>query len=131
MGGDPDEPAYKWSRAIRNGDLFVSATTVGEVEAATQQIPPNEAEKRRRYEHLLNWGIPQMFGRRLLEIDLQIAREWGRVKQRVFSMGVDVSPEEAMEIAIARVSGYQYVAREEPHHAELGIIVVDPWNLSA
>jgi predicted nucleic acid-binding protein len=126
-----DDPVVRWSRTVRNDELFVSVVTIGEIEAAAQNLPPEDAAKRHRYLDLLERHVPRVFGSRLLNVTLAIAREWGRVRQQAAATGAPVSAEEAMEIATARLAGYDYVAVERAHHGPLGVRVVDPWAMSS
>lgn len=122
-----DNPVVQWKRTVRNDEIFVSVVTLGEVEAAVQDLPPERSAVRKDYQAKLDHHIPLMFGNRILPVDLRLAREWGRVRQRARALGSDLATEEAMEIATALVSGYTYVAKGKSYHAQLGVDVLDPY----
>lgn len=126
LAGNGADPVVQWSLTVRNEEIFVCALTLGEVEAAAQALPAAESAKRQRYADLLDREIPRMFEARILTTDLSVAREWGRVKQQAQANGIPITAEEAMEIAAARLNGYQYVATARPQHALLGVAVIEP-----
>ena len=126
LAGDPDHPAARWSRLVDNAELFVSVITLGEIEAAAQDLPPEKATSRQHYLHLLDVHVPRVFGNRILEVTLSLAREWGRVMQQARALGFHLSAEEGMEIATARQEGYTYLTTPAPHHGPLGVQVLQP-----
>jgi predicted nucleic acid-binding protein len=126
LAGNDANPVVQWSLTVRNEEIFVCALTLGEVEAAAQALPAAESAKRQRYADLLDREIPRVFGGRILTANITVAREWGRVKQQAQANGIQITAEEAMEIATVRLTGYQYVTTTKPHHAWFGVTVVEP-----
>lgn len=127
LAANPSDPVVRWKETVADGEVFLSAVTIGEVEAAVQALPPSESDKRRRYEQRLDGIIPVAFQGRILPVDVQIARTWGRIRQQALAHGWPLEAEAAIEIATAVVFNFEYVTRREDFHSNLGLRVVDPW----
>ncbi len=72
----------QWFEAQRTADLYLSVMTIGEIEhGISRQERLNPAFAR----DLAAWldSVLNMFGDRILNVSLSVARRWGRLSQRL------------------------------------------------
>ena len=123
---EPDtHPVIAWKRGVRNEQVFVSVISVGELVDAIAAVPSPVV--RSQWESRLHEHLPNAFHARILDVDLNTAREWGLVRSAQ-STGEMLSAEESLLIATARVNGFSLLTRRAAHHERLGVSVIDPWS---
>ncbi len=118
-------PVIAWKRGVRNEQVFVSVISVGELVDAIAAV--HSPVVRRQWESRLHEHLPNAFHARILDVDLNTAREWGLVRSTQ-STGEILSTEESLLIATARVNGFSMLTRRAAHHEPLGVSVIDPWS---
>ena len=100
----------QWIGKVSSRDLFVSVVTIGEIERRIErqrQLDPSFAES------LGGWldTVLRTYERRILPIDIAVARRWGRLSQRIGNKGLDLAVaatalEHGLTIAIRNVSDF-------------------------
>ena len=79
-----------WIREVPSQDLFVSVLTVGEIERGIErqrQLNPEFAER------ITSWldMILRTYERRILAVDVAVARRWGRLSYLIGNKGIDLA----------------------------------------
>ncbi|MFT5446538.1 MAG: putative nucleic acid-binding protein [Gammaproteobacteria bacterium] len=120
-------PVIAWKREVRNEQVFVSVISVGELVDAIAAV--RSPVVRKQWESRLHEHLPNAFHARILDVDLNTAREWGLVRGTQ-SAGELLSTEESLLIATARVNGFSLLTRRAVHHQRLGVSVIDPYSRS-
>jgi len=118
-----------WIAGRVDHHLYISAPTVGELESGITRLP--ESARRRELERWLVHGILPKFGERVLPLDVDAARIWGRITGQARSAGATVSIIDAQIAAIAIANGLAVVTRNERDfkHPLFGALeVVNPWT---
>src|SRR5437763_9609700 len=80
----------QWIREVPAPDLFVSVLTIGEIERGIERqrgLNPAFAE---RISLWLDLTL-RAYERRILPIDIAVARRWGRLSQRIGNKGLDLA----------------------------------------
>ena len=110
----------RWVAQQRTADLHISVTSVGEIErgiAQQRRLNPTFADT------LADWrdGLVALYGGRILPIDLQIAKRWGRLVDATGHGNADL-----LIAATALERGLTVVTRNVRHFEPTGASVLDP-----
>jgi predicted nucleic acid-binding protein len=117
-----DPSLVNWLEHVRPTDVYLSVVTIGEVEkgiAKQQRRDPAFAER------LAGWldGVLRYYARRILAIDLSIARRWGRLADAHGRGGADL-----LIAATAIEHGLAVVTRNVRHFEGTGVSLVNPFR---
>jgi predicted nucleic acid-binding protein len=117
-----DPSLVNWLEHVRPTDVYLSVVTIGEVEkgiAKQQGRDPAFAER------LANWldGVLRYYARRILAIDLRVARRWGRLADAHGHGGADL-----LLAATAIEHGLAVVTRNVRHFEGTGVPLVNPFD---
>jgi predicted nucleic acid-binding protein len=61
--------------------FFISAISIGEISYGIERLPPGE--KKTRFAYFLDIQIPDWFEDRIIPVDGEIMREWGKICARI------------------------------------------------
>jgi predicted nucleic acid-binding protein len=111
-----------WLQRVRATDLYLSVVTIGEVEKgiARQQRPdPGFAER------LAAWldGVLRFYAMRILTVDVNVARRWGRLADAHGHAGADL-----LIAATAIEHGLAVVTRNVRHFEGTGVSLFNPFR---
>ena len=111
-----------WVSAQRNENLHLSVISVGEIErgiaTAKRRDPPFASALEAWLESVL-----RLYGDRILPIDLEAARRWGRVSQALGHQDADL-----LIAATALRHGLTVVTRNVRHFEPAGVPVLNPYD---
>lgn len=121
----PEPRVVEWLNDQSPLDLYLSVLTLGELTMGFELAP---AGKRR--DELQNWvtqDVPRHFIGRLLAVDDEVAREWGRLSAQGRATGRELPATDGLLLATARVHDLTFVTRNERDCTGRGIPVLNPW----
>lgn len=117
----PHGAVLAWLQAVPEAELFISAVTIGEIQAGIERTreraPQKAAELEAWLDHLAG-------AYNVLPMDAATFRAWGRLMHRKS----DTLLEDAMIAATARQHGLTVVTRNVSDFAALGVAVLDPFR---
>ena len=121
---DEAEPAVVQRIDELGADAYLSVITIGELFRGTQKLVPGRRQRRlldslRRTE--------QRFAQRILPVDTEIARVWGRITAETRGVGREVGEADGLIAATALHHGMAVMTRNVRHFAPTGVEVVNPW----
>ncbi len=122
----PNERVVTWLRAQTAVDLAVSVLTLGEIQKGISRLPAGE--RRERLEDWLILEVPRRFEGRLLGIDQDVAREWGRLSAVGLDQGRPLPVVDGLLLATAAVHELTFVTRDERDCAGRGVTLLNPWE---
>ncbi len=119
----PHGAVVAWLETLRVEQIFLSAVTMGELQAGVELTRKQNADKAREIESWLT-SVEMSFS--FLPMDPACFREWSRM------MGgkTDVLREDAMIAATARIHGLTVATREEKDFKRLGVEILNPFKFS-
>jgi toxin FitB len=85
-------------------------------------------DRRLSLESALERLIPELFGNRVLSVDRNIAKVWGRLEGKRRAVGRPLAPADGLLAATALEHELALVTRNIRDFAGLGITVVNPWD---
>jgi predicted nucleic acid-binding protein len=109
-----------WLQAVREGDLFLSVITVGEVEGGIAAVLPRDPAFAQRLEVWLD-EVMRRFASRILPVDVAAARRWGRLAAAHGHSGADL-----LIAATALEHGLTVATSNTRHFLGTGVALVDP-----
>ena len=117
----PHRGVLHWIREVPPDRLFLSAVTVGEIQAGIEITREQDEAKAEELEAWLG-RVVSSYG--VLPMDAAAFREWARIKHRKS----DTLIEDAMIAATARVRGLTVATRNVRDFRELGVELFDPFD---
>ncbi|MDR3147277.1 MAG: type II toxin-antitoxin system VapC family toxin [Treponema sp.] len=104
--------------------LFMSAVSIGEISYGVERLLPGE--KKIRFTHFLDVQIPEWFGDRVIPVDGEVMREWGRICARA---GRTLPLLDSLIAATALAQGLTVLTRNtRDFEAIEGILLLNPWE---
>lgn len=117
-----DPRLVSWLQGRRQIDLYLSVVTIGEIEkgiAKQQRHDPAFAVR------LASWldGVLRHYTSRVLPVDVNVARRWGRLADAHGHAGTDL-----LIAATALEHGLAVVTRNVRHFTGTGVQLIDPFS---
>jgi predicted nucleic acid-binding protein len=117
----PNQAVVRWVAEQSAERLFLSAVTIGEVQAGIETIREHDSAKAHEIEAWLN---EVLVSRSVLPMDAAEFKAWARLKHRQS----DTLIEDAMIAATAAVHGLTVVTCNVRDFRQLGVSVLNPWR---
>lgn len=117
-----DSQVMAWLGAFDPPDLWLSVITLGELTNGVARLERREPERARS---IAAWiaSIRSEYAARILDIDVTVAEEWGRLSA-IRTLPVA----DGLLAATASARGLTLATRNTRDFAGLGIALVDPWR---
>jgi predicted nucleic acid-binding protein len=122
----PDGGVMTWLAEADEDRVFISVVTLAELRHGIERLPPGA--RRDRLEIWLTAQVPERFGTRILPVDAEIAKAWGRVTARGQALGRPVDSMDAFIAATAECHGLTLVTRNVRDFEALGSPLLNPWS---
>ncbi len=117
----PHKGVVAWVQAAPEESLYVSAVTIGEIQAGIEITRTQDAEKAKEIELWLD-AVEQSYG--LLPVDSAVFRRWAQLMHR----RPDHHIEDALIAATALVRGLTVVTRNVNDFEPLGVPLINPFT---
>ncbi|MBS0445382.1 MAG: type II toxin-antitoxin system VapC family toxin [Proteobacteria bacterium] len=117
----PHGAVLAWINAADDANLFLSAVTIGEIQAGVEKTREQDPAKAAEIE---NWLELLAASHTVLPMDAAAFREWGRLTHRKS----DTLIEDAMIAATARLHHLTVVTRNVADFKALGVKTLDPFK---
>ena len=117
----PHGAVVAWLETLRVEQIFLSAVTMGELQAGVELTRGQDAAKAREIESWLT-SVEMSFA--FVSMDPACFREWSRL----MAGKPDALREDAMIAATARVHGFSVATRDEKDFKRLGVEIFNPFK---
>ena len=117
----PHGAVLAWLQAVDDAQLFISAVTLGEIQAGIELTREQDTDKASEIEA---WLDQVAAAYNVLPLDAAAFREWARLMHR----RSDTLYEDAMIAATARVYGLTVVSRNVADFKALGMEAINPFT---
>lgn len=120
----PHGAVLAWINTLRAEQIFLSAVTIGELQAGAELTRKNDPAKASEIE---NWLMATERTFSVIPMDAACFREWARLKAGKSSNLI----EDAMIAATARIHGMQVATRNEEDFRQLGVVPFNPFKFTS
>ena len=117
----PHGGVVAWLSGLHDEQLFLSAVTLGELQAGVERVRSRDAAKAKEIEL---WVDRLEASHRVIPMDSACFREWARLMGK----RPDRLLEDAMIAATARVHGFTVATRNQKDFDQLGVAVLNPFK---
>ncbi|MDG4828629.1 type II toxin-antitoxin system VapC family toxin [Solwaraspora sp. WMMD1047] len=128
MRATPAPAVMAWLRANSGDSLYTTTVTVAEIRYGIARLP--EGHRRESLHQAAN-EIFAAFPRQVLPFDLAAANAYADVVASRDRVGTPIDGFDAQIAAICRTQAASLATRNVKDFADLGIVVIDPWQESA
>lgn len=122
----PAPQVVRWLADADEDRLFLSVITIAELERGVSSLP---AGKKR--DSLTAWiadDLLERFEGRLLDVTVEVAREWGAVMSATQRAGRPLGAMDGFFAATSRAHRLALVTRNASDFVATGVEIVDPWE---
>ena len=110
----------RWMSRQREGDLYLSVVSIGEIERGIIRQERSKPEFARMLGLWLD-SVVKLYGEKILGVNLAVARRWGQLSARIGNDSADL-----LVAATALEHGLSVVTRNVRHFRPTGVRVIDP-----
>lgn len=116
-----DARVAAWAETSDRRTWHLSVLTLGEIRKGIEKLRPRDAKRAAAFDSWLE-ALRTEFVDRLVEVDAEVAEEWGRLNAGDPRPTVD-----SLIAASARVHGMTVATRNVADFEPLGVSLVNPW----
>ncbi len=123
---EPDKKAIKWIDSIDEDKLYLSVITIGELEKGISKLKPS-----RRKDKITEWLHEDLlirFHDRILNLDIRVLIEWGRLTAILESNGLKMPSIDSLIAATAKKYNLSLATRNERDFQNCDIQLINPWK---
>jgi toxin FitB len=127
MRPNPNDCVVQWIDALPEGDIWISAVTVGEIRLGLALLP--EGRRKRILSDLAEQMFNEEFSEKCLPFDYQAAGEYAKIVSSRSRQGRPITVEDAQIAAIAITADLVLATRNTKDFEGLEILkLVNPWK---
>lgn len=121
----PEARVVRWIDERDESGLFLSVLTIGELHNGIALLPAGS--RKNRLQDWVDGELARRFQGRILDVSLEVAAEWGRLKARSDVRGEPVPVIDSLIASTAVVHHLIVVTRNVKDFSRCGVAVHDPW----
>jgi predicted nucleic acid-binding protein len=122
----PEQKVKAWVAAQDLDTLFISAVSFGELRKGIMLRP--QGKRREELEAWIETDLSILFSGRILSVTRSIAERWGVLDGQRQLAGKPLNVPDGQIAATALEHGLTVVTRNVKDFADLGVVILDPWD---
>ncbi|MBL1319449.1 MAG: type II toxin-antitoxin system VapC family toxin [Methylophaga sp.] len=119
----PSASVVTWFNDVPDESLYISVLTIGEIRKGVEAIADGKRKEKLRL--WLEHELPEWFGKRVLNVDADVAERWGRLQAQVKR---PVPAIDSLLAATALHHDLRMVTRNKKDFDYQGLEVINPWD---
>lgn len=122
----PDVQVLTWIDSLADERVFLSVLTVGEIQRGISKLPDSN-----RRTMLVNWLETELLARfsgRLLDLDVDVLLQWGKLVARLESVGRPLPAIDSLFAAQALTYQMSFATRNTKDFVDAGVELTNPWQ---
>lgn len=122
----PNQGVVDWVDTTDDRQLFLSVITIGEIARGVERLP--ESQRKQVLYEWLDTELTERFAGRILALDYDVMRRWGRLVAELERAGQSQSVMDSLIAATALHSGMTLVTRNLHDFHATGVALLNPWR---
>lgn len=122
----PQPRVVAWLDEQNEAEFYLSVLTLGEIEKGIARL--RHSQQKRRLVHWLRSEVVARFAGRILSVDEEVARVWGRMLADAETRGRSLPTVDSLIAATAVVRHLVVVTRNTSDMRATGVEILDPWG---
>ena len=123
---NPDGNVVEWFSTQNEANLFLSVLTIGEIHKGIEKLP--QSPKKEILHNWIEMDLKERFDERILNIDTEIAEEWGRIQITAEKAGTPMPAVDSLIAATAKVHHLTVLTRNTGDMEASGAALINPWE---
>ena len=123
---DPNEKVASWAAQSDEEEFYLSSLTFGELHKGISKLMPSK--KRERLNQWVECDLKERFRNRIIDIDLEVARVWGKIQGESEAQGHPMPAIDSLIAATGVAHGLIVVTRNTADMERSGVSLLNPWE---
>jgi predicted nucleic acid-binding protein len=123
----PDN-AIQWFADKNPESFYISVVTVGELLDGIERL--TQSKKKKELEEWFFGDVLSRFEDRILPIDQNIAKTWGRMSANLRKQGITIGVQDLYIAATAQAHAFALLTTNTKHFKDVDIPLINPWMSS-
>ncbi|MHC4872154.1 MAG: PIN domain-containing protein [Planctomycetota bacterium] len=124
----PEKKVVKWISGISDSNLYLSVLTIGELIKGIEKLPVSRSEHKASLVNWVNNDLMERFSNRIIYIDINIIKHWGRILAETESEGKTMPAIDSLIAATGVTCDLIVVTRNIKDIECSGAAVLNPWG---
>ena len=122
----PQPAVLRWLDTCDENSLFLSVLTIGELHKGISKLP--DSVRKEELRHWVNHDLKTRFRNRLLDVDHEIATDWGMIQGEAERRGEKLPVMDSLIAATAQAHNLTVVTRNCRDLERCGVRICNPWE---
>ncbi|MCX6051197.1 MAG: type II toxin-antitoxin system VapC family toxin [Campylobacterales bacterium] len=125
----PNKNVLTFLEKQAESSIFLSVITIGEIKSGIEKLQDHNKKTK-----LLTWlydDLLKRFSGKIVDIDVEVMLEWGKLNQKLKSMGKPMPIMDSLIASTSRNKNFILVTRNEKDFQNLDINIINPFNITS
>ena len=123
---NPNKEVVNYIKSLNENKLYLSVITIGEIKSGIEKLDNNS--KKEKLSHWLHSELLVRFENRIIDLDVDIMLEWGKVNQNLKNIGKCLPIMDSLIGAICSSKDFVLLTRNKKDFKNLDINIINPFD---